>query len=49
MDGYTEQSKTGLGGRFLQSIKGVLVGLLLFVAAFPVLWLNEGYAVRTAR
>lgn len=49
MDEYTEQSSTGLGSRLLQSIKGVLVGLLLFVAAFPVLWINEGYAVRTAR
>jgi Transmembrane protein 43 len=49
MDQYTERTTTGFGSRLLQSIKGVLIGLLLFLAAFPVLWLNEGYAVRTAR
>jgi hypothetical protein len=49
MDKYTEQTTRGLGSRLLQSIKGVFVGLLLFVAAFPVLWFNEGYAVKMAR
>ncbi len=31
-----------LGGAF----KGVLIGLVLFVIGFPVLWINEGDAVR---
>jgi len=34
-----------LGGAF----KGILVGVVLFFAAFPVLWMNEGRAVRTAK
>lgn len=34
-----------LGG----AIKGVLVGVVLFFAAMPVLWTNEGRAVRTAK
>ncbi len=33
----------------MESIKGVLVGLALFIAAFPVLFMNEGCAVKTAR
>ncbi|OHD71072.1 MAG: hypothetical protein A2W19_08400 [Spirochaetes bacterium RBG_16_49_21] len=33
----------------MESIKGVLVGLVLFIAAFPVLWMNEGCAVKTAK
>ncbi|HWQ54197.1 MAG TPA: TMEM43 family protein [Bryobacteraceae bacterium] len=49
MDGFTEVTTQGLGSRLLQSIKGVLLGLVLFVAGFPVLWFNEGYAVKTAR
>jgi hypothetical protein len=49
VDEYIERTTIGLGGRLLQSIKGVLFGLLLFVAAFPVLWFNEGYAVKTAK
>ncbi len=31
------------------SIKGILFGIVLFVAAFPVLFLNEGRAVKTAK
>ncbi len=34
--------------RIRDSIKGVLVGGLLFLVSFPVLWWNEGRAVRTA-
>ena len=49
MDEYVEQTTTGLGGRLMQSIKGVALGIILFIVAFPVLWLNEGYAVKTAR
>ncbi|MBP7589803.1 MAG: TMEM43 family protein [Thermoanaerobaculia bacterium] len=35
--------------RLAQSAKSVLVGLVLFVASFPLLFWNEGRAVRTAR
>jgi hypothetical protein len=35
--------------RLFGSIKSVLVGLILFVVAFPLLWWNETRAVRTAR
>jgi len=35
--------------RLGDSIKGILVGLLLIVIAFPVLFLNEGRAVKTAK
>lgn len=37
------------GSRILESIKGVLFGILLFLVSIPVLWWNEGRAVRTAR
>ena len=35
--------------RLFGSIKSVLFGLILFIAAFPVLFWNEGRAVKTAR
>jgi hypothetical protein len=35
--------------RIIESIKSVLVGLVLFIAAFPILFWNEGRAVKTAR
>ncbi len=43
---YTVVTKQNYGNRMMGSIKGVIIGLVLFLAAFPVLWLNEGYAVR---
>jgi hypothetical protein len=39
----------GFGSRVGSSIKGVLVGGLLFVVSFPVLFWNEGRAVKTAK
>lgn len=35
--------------RLGDSIKGILIGLLLVVVSFPVLFLNEGRAVKTAK
>lgn len=35
--------------RIKESVKSVVVGLALFVAAFPVLFLNEGRAVKTEK
>ena len=46
---HTEVTDQSWFGRLGQSIKSVLVGLLLFVVAFPVLFWNEGRAVRRAR
>jgi hypothetical protein len=46
---YTEVTQKSWGSRLLESIKGVLVGIVLFVAAFPVLFWNEGRAVRQAQ
>src|SRR5438132_6417958 len=42
MDQYVEYTRRGLFGNIGQSIAGVAFGALLFIAAFPVLWWNEG-------
>ncbi len=39
---YTEVTKKTWGGKISESIKGVLIGLILFVVSFGVLWWNEG-------
>ena len=41
-DQFTEVTKTGYGGRIINSIKGVALGFLLFIASFFVLYVNEG-------
>ncbi len=48
MDTHTEVTTTGWFSRIASSIKSVLLGLLLFAGAFPLLWWNEGRAVRVA-
>ncbi len=48
-DSFTEVTSQGLGSRLMDSIKGVLVGLVMFIAAFPVLYMNEGCTVKTAK
>ena len=48
MDQYTVTSSEGWFGRLGEAIKGVLIGLLLFIVAFPLIWWNEGRAVQTA-
>ncbi|HXU31871.1 MAG TPA: TMEM43 family protein [Thermoanaerobaculia bacterium] len=45
----TVTSNQSWGSRLGDSIKSVLFGLVLFVAAFPVLFWNESRSVRTAR
>jgi hypothetical protein len=42
MDSYTEKTTRGLGTNLMDSIKGVVIGLLLFLGSFAVLWINEG-------
>lgn len=48
-DSVTVTSSQSWLSRLGESIKSVLVGLVLFVVAFPVLFWNEGRAVQTAR
>ena len=45
----TETTTESWGSRISGSIKGVLVGLALFIGGFPVLFWNEGNSVKTAR
>ncbi len=49
MSEFTEVTSESWFGRIGRSIKSVLVGLVLFLAAFPLLWWNENRAVRAAR
>lgn len=37
------------GGKIIESIKGVLLGIVLFLLSFPLLFWNEGRAVRRAQ
>ena len=46
MDTFTEVTRRGLFGRLGQSIKGIVFGAVLFLASFPVLFINEGCAVK---
>ena len=45
----TETETIGWGQRLGGSIKGVVAGLALFIAGFPVLFLNEGNYVKMAK
>lgn len=46
---YTEVSRKSYFSRIKESIKGIFIGIILFIIAFPVLFWNEGRAVRTAK
>ena len=46
-DDFYEVSDQGWGSRIMESIKGILFGIVLFVASFPILFFNEGCAVKT--
>jgi hypothetical protein len=48
-DSVTVTSSQSWFSRLMGSIKSVLVGLALFIVSFPLLFWNEGRAVRTAR
>jgi len=48
-DSVTVTSRQSWFSRLRESIKSVLFGLFLFVAGFPLLFWNEGRAVRTAK
>jgi len=45
-DVFSETTQQGLGGRLKGAIGGIIVGLAMFVAAFPLQWWNEGRSVR---
>ena len=45
-DSHTVITSESWGSRLGNAIKGVVVGLVLFVAAFPLLFWNEGRAVK---
>ncbi len=48
-DKYTVTTRQSWGSRLGNSIKGIGIGLLLFIVGCPVLWWNEGRAVTTAK
>ncbi len=48
-DRFTEVSSRGWFSRIGGALIGIPIGLLLFLASFVVLFLNEGRSVRTAR
>jgi hypothetical protein len=44
---YTETTRTSYGKRLGNSLGGIVVGLLLFIAGTVLIWWNEGRAVKT--
>ena len=48
-DTFVETETISYGSRVGDSFKGMIPGLLLFLAGFPLLFWNEGRAVKTAR
>jgi hypothetical protein len=48
-DSVTEVTTQGFGSRIMGSLGGVVFGLILFIASFPLLIWNEGRAVDTAK
>jgi len=48
-DTYTKTTTTSLGSRLTNSLAGVIVGLVLFVGAFPVIFWNEGRAIKRTK
>lgn len=48
-DSFTETVTTGWFSRIGNSIKGILLGIVMVIAAFPILFTNEGCAVKTRK
>ncbi|MCI5157840.1 MAG: hypothetical protein D3906_05255, partial [Candidatus Electrothrix sp. AUS1_2] len=46
-DSYTEVTSESWFGRIGGAIKGIIFGFILFLIAFPLLFWNEGRAVKT--
>lgn len=49
VDRFVETTRKGWFSRMGSSLGGVLIGLLIFIVAFPLLFWNEGRAVRRAK
>jgi hypothetical protein len=49
IDRITEVTRNSWGKRLSQSLSGALIGGLLFLASFALLWWNEGRAIAEAR
>ena len=47
-DSFTEVTSESWLSRLGNAVKGVIVGIVLFLVSFPLLWWNEGRAVHTA-
>ena len=48
-DTFTTTTRTSYGSRIGSSLKGIGMGLVVFIVGFPVLFWNEGRAVRRTR
>jgi hypothetical protein len=48
-DSFTETTRQSWFSRVAGSFVGIIVGIVLMLVAFPLLWWNEGRAVRTAQ
>ena len=48
-DTFTTTTRTSYGSRLGSSLKGIGMGLIVFLVGFPVLFWNEGRAVRRTR
>ncbi len=49
VDRHVEVTNRSYGSRIGDSIKSVIVGVVLFIVSFPLLFWNEGRAVQTAK
>lgn len=48
-DEYTEITTISWGDRIVGSFMGVILGILFFIGAFPLIWWNEGHSVDRIR
>ncbi|MBR4820326.1 TMEM43 family protein [bacterium] len=48
-DSFTKTTTTSLGSRLGSSLIGVIIGIVLFIAAFPVIFWNEGRAIKRTK
>ena len=48
-DTFTTTTRTSYGSRLGSSLKGIGMGLVVFLVGFPVLFWNEGRAVKRTR
>ncbi len=49
MDSFTQTTSESWFSRIKSSIGGIFIGLIMIVISFPVLFLNEGRAVKTSK